>query len=77
MSWDRILAIGKVLKHDFSEEFKDLSGALVSLVNEEPAPYKRQFDDCQDRLVSVQHQLIAALQTLDLYKQRYGPDPTN
>jgi hypothetical protein len=74
MSWDRILAIGKVLKHDFSEEFKDLSSNLVSLVNEEPAPYVRQLNECQSRLLSVQDQLIQALQTIDRYQKRYGPE---
>ena len=75
MSFDRILAIGKVLKHDFSQEFKDLSSDLVTLVNEEPGLLSRQLQDCQGRLLSVQEQLINALLTIDRYKQRYGPEP--
>jgi hypothetical protein len=75
MSFDRILAIGKVLKHDFSLEFKDLSSDLVNLVNEEPGVLNRQLQDCQGKLLSVQEQLINALMTIDRYKQRYGPEP--
>lgn len=74
MSFDRILAIGKVLRHDFSQEFKDLSTELVNLVNEEPGVYARQLHECQGRLLSLQDQLIDALRTIDRYKQRYGPD---
>lgn len=77
MSWDRILAIGKVLKHDFSQEFKDLSAGLINLVNEEPAPYVRELHECRGRLLTLQDQLIHALQTIDRYKERYGPEPTN
>ena len=76
MSFDRILAIGKVLRHDFSQEFKDLSPELVNLVNEEPGLYVRQLQECQGRLLSLQDQLIDALRTIDRYKQRYGPDTT-
>jgi hypothetical protein len=75
MSYDRILAIGKVLKHDFSQDFKDIPTDLVSLVNEDPSVYKSALQDCQNRLMNVQDQLITALQQLDRYKQRYGPDP--
>ncbi|TPG72011.1 hypothetical protein [Hymenobacter nivis] len=73
MSFDRILAIGKVLRHDFSKEFKELSGALISLVNEEPAPYVKALEDCRSNLVDVQSQLINALNKLDTYSKRYGP----
>lgn len=73
MSFDRVLAIGKVLHHDFSEEFKDIPGPLISLVNEEPASYAKALDDCRTHLVDVQSQLINALNTLDTYKRRYGP----
>lgn len=72
MSFDRILAIGKVLKHDFSQDFKELSGSLISLVNEEPAPYVRELDDCRNKLLSTQGQLIEAMSELARYKQRYG-----
>jgi hypothetical protein len=75
MSWDRILAIGKVLKHDFSEEFKDLTGTLVSLVNEEPNSYVRELQDCRGQLVEVQSQLIQAMKSLAHYREKYGPEP--
>lgn len=76
MSFDRILAIGKVLKHDFSQDFKELSTDLVHLVNSSPGPSARLLTECQDRLLSVQDQLIKALQQLDRYREKYGPDPT-
>lgn len=75
MSFDRILAIGKVLKHDFSQEFKDIPAGLVTLVNEEPAPYVRELQECQGRLVTVQAQLITAMTTIARYKEKYGPEP--
>lgn len=75
MSFDRILAIGKVLKHDFSQNFKEISTSLVNLVNAEPGPSERMLHECQDRLLSVQDQLIKALQQLDRYREKYGPDP--
>lgn len=75
MSFDRILAIGKVLKHDFSQEFKDLTSDLVNLVNEEPAPYVRELQECRGRLVSVQEQLIEAMRTVARYREKYGPEP--
>lgn len=75
MSWDRILAIGKVLKHDFSEEFKDLTGTLVSLVNEEPGAYVRELQDCRGQLVQIQSELIQAMKSLAHYREKYGPEP--
>ena len=72
MSFDRILAIGKVLKHDFSKDFKELSSGLISLVNEEPAPYVAELNHCRDQLLSTQSQLISAMSELALYKQKYG-----
>jgi transcriptional regulator with XRE-family HTH domain len=75
MSFDRILAIGKVLKHDFSQEFKDLTSDLVNRVNEEPAPYVRELQECRGRLVSVQEQLIEAMRTVARYREKYGPEP--
>jgi hypothetical protein len=75
MSFDRILAIGKVLKHDFSEEFKDLSSGLISLVNEEPGPYVQALQDCRGQLVDVQAQLIKAMRSLAHYREKYGPEP--
>jgi hypothetical protein len=75
MSFDRILAIGKVLKHDFSNDFKEIPADLVSLVNDAPNPYRGALNECQDRLLSVQDQLIKALQLLDRYREKYGSDP--
>lgn len=76
MSFDRILAIGKVLNHDFSQEFKDLSPGLVSLVNEEGAPYAAALNECRDKLLDTQEKLITAMQELNQYRQKYGPDPS-
>ena len=76
MSFDRILAIGKVLNHDFSQEFKDLSPGLVSLVNEEPVPFAAALNECRDKLLETQAQLITTMLELSQYKQRYGPDLT-
>lgn len=76
MSFDRILAIGKVLKHDFSQELKELPADLVNLVNEEPASYVRELQECRGQLVSVQSQLIEAMRTVARYREKYGPEPT-
>ena len=76
MSFDRILAIGKVLNHDFSQEFKDLSSGLVSLANEEPAPYAAALNECRDKLLETQAQLINTMMQLNQYKQRYGAELT-
>lgn len=75
MSWDRILAIGKVLKHDFSVEFRDLPSGLTTLLNEGDFSYKREFDDCQSRLLALQTRLIDALDIIARYKEKYGPAP--
>lgn len=77
MSFDRILAIGKVLNHDFSAEFKDLSPGLVSLVNEDPAPFAAALSECRDKLLETQAQLINTMVELNQYKQKYGPDLAN
>jgi hypothetical protein len=75
MSFDRILAIGKALEYDFSKDFKDLPTGIVSLVNEEPAPYVVELKDCQGKLLNTQTQLIEALQQLQRYQNKYGPVP--
>ncbi len=77
MSFDRILAIGKVLHYDFSQDFKDLPGTLVQLVNGVAGqhPSQIQLQECQSKLMSVQEQLIIALNSLTRYKEKYGPEP--
>lgn len=77
MSFDRILAIGKVLRHDFSQDFKDLPSGLISLVNEEPAQYVAQLNDCRNKLLTTQGQLIDAMNELAQYKKKYGDNPTD
>ncbi|MGI4870502.1 MAG: helix-turn-helix domain-containing protein [Janthinobacterium lividum] len=74
MSWDRILAIGKVLKHDFSQEFNDLSVNLTSAVNDAVGAAQRELQDCRGQLVNVQRDLINAMRIIERYKERYGPD---
>lgn len=78
MSFDRILAIGKVLHYDFSQDFKDLPATLVQVVNGVTIehPSQLQLQECQRRLLSVQDQLIEALSALTRYKDKYGPDPS-
>jgi hypothetical protein len=76
MSFDRILAIGKLLKHDFSGEFKELSSSLVSLVNEETTPFASALNDCRDKLLETQAQLIDTMFELNQYKAKYGPTIT-
>jgi hypothetical protein len=74
MSFDRILAIGKILSHDFSQDFKDLPLGLVQAVNGDTTPTVFQLNECQSKLLSVQEKLIEALQTIDRYRLKYGTD---
>ncbi|MGI4833309.1 MAG: helix-turn-helix domain-containing protein [Janthinobacterium lividum] len=76
MSIDRILAIGRVLHYDFSEQLRDIPRTLVQAMNGQPGPAAFQLQECQEKLLEVQSQLITALQTLDRYKSKYGPELT-
>lgn len=75
MSFDRILAIGKVIHHDFSSDFKDLPHGLVEAVSGAPVPSATLLQECQSKIVSLQDQLIQALRVIDKYKNKYGPEP--
>jgi hypothetical protein len=78
MSYDRIIAIGKFLRHDFSQDFKDIPNGFITLEIGDGSPYEgavgRQLSECRDKLMTMQEQLIDALQLLDRYKQKYGTD---
>jgi hypothetical protein len=75
MSFDRILAIGKIIRHDFSADFKDLPSGLVEAVSGAPVPSAHLLQDCQKKIVSLQEELISALRTISKYKDKYGPEP--
>jgi plasmid maintenance system antidote protein VapI len=77
MSFDRILAIGKILRHDFSKDFKALPPALVEMVNGVEAPTASQLQECQSKLVSVQERLIDAMTENARYRALYGPIPAS
>lgn len=74
MSFDRILAIGKLLSYDFSQDFRDLPPALVEVVNGAPVPSSLQLQECQSKLLNTQEKLIEALQIIDRYRIKYGSD---
>jgi hypothetical protein len=74
MSFDRILAIGKILGHDFSQDFKDLPSGFVDVVNGSTMHTVSQLNECQAKLLSMQEKLIEALQTIDRYRLKYGAD---
>jgi hypothetical protein len=74
MSFDRILAIGKIIGHDFSQHFRDLPAALVEAVNGAAAPTVLQLQECQSKLLTTQEKLIEALQIIDRYRVKYGPE---
>jgi hypothetical protein len=74
MSFDRILAIGKILGHDFSQDFKDLPSGLVQAVNGSTTATVLQLNECQAKLLNMQEKLIEALQTIDRYRVKYGAD---
>jgi hypothetical protein len=81
MSFDRILAIGRVLRHDFSADLKDLPVGIVQLTSAPPPVTSAQLQDCQAKLLDVQGQLIStlqelkgAMQELTRYKAKYGPE---
>lgn len=71
MPLDRIVAIGKILHHDFSEDFKDIPAGLIGA----PALSAGQLQECQSKLLSVQEQLINAMTSLARYREKYGPEP--
>lgn len=71
MTLDRIVAIGKILHHDFSEDLRDLPAGLISA----PASSSGQLQDCQSKLLVVQDQLIKAMTTIARYREKYGPEP--
>ena len=71
MPLDRIVAIGKILHHDFSEDFKDIPAGLIGT----PALSAGQLQECQSKLLSVQEQLINAMTSLARYREKYGPEP--
>jgi hypothetical protein len=75
MSFDRILAIGRILHHDFSKDFKELPDTLVELFNGTPAPTASQLQECQSKVVALQDRLIDALDTIARYREKYGPEP--
>ncbi len=75
MPLDRILAIGRILHHDFSKDLKDLPGGLVELYNGAPSPTTGQLQECQSKVVSLQERLINALDTIARYREIYGPLP--
>ena len=74
MSFDRILAIGKIIGHDFSQYFRDLPAALVEAVNGGSTPTVLQLQECQAKLLTTQEKLIEALQVIDRYRIKYGSD---
>lgn len=75
MPLDRIVAIGKLLHHDFSQELKDVPAGIFQLESSLPAASAALLQDCQSKLLSAQEQLIAAMNTIARYKEKYGPEP--
>ena len=74
MSFDRILAIGKIIGHDFSQDFRDLPSGIVETVNGGSLHTVLQLHECQAKVQTLQEKLINALELIDRYRLKYGPD---
>lgn len=67
MSFDRILAIGRVLKYDFSRHFRELMNKVDPRADSDEAVPMSKLVECQNKL-------ITAMELLDRYRIKYGND---
>lgn len=71
LDWDTIQQIGSIIRHDFSQNFKELRALAVVA---EPLPTYRapdSLEDCQARLLLVHEQFAEKVRQYDELKSRY------
>ena len=69
LNWDTVLATGKVIGHDFSKEFPELTNMVHDVEETYWAAKDKELDDCKREKEKYQKKYIEALEEIDMLRK--------